>query len=109
MPTIVPASQRVDLSIVIPCHNEEAGLAQLAQQLGPVLRDLGARMRIELVLVDDGSSDATWERMHELAAGPLLRGGHVLLERHEINRGLGAALRTGFAAASGQVVVTTDS
>jgi dolichol-phosphate mannosyltransferase len=104
-----PAQQPVDFSFVIPCHNEEAGLAQLGQQLGPVLGLLSATARVELVLVDDGSSDGTWERMRELAAGPLLQGVRVRLERHEINRGLGAALRTGFAAASGHVVVTTDS
>ncbi len=99
----------VDLSIVIPCHNEEDGLEQLEQQLGPVLRDLASRLRVELVLVDDGSSDRTWELMQALPSGPLLPGGLISLQRHEVNKGLGAALRTGFAAATGQVVVTTDS
>jgi dolichol-phosphate mannosyltransferase len=103
------AKPAVDLSIVIPCHNEEAGLADLEQHLGPVLQALCATTRLELVLVDDGSSDATWERMQALAAGPLMRSGRVLLERHECNRGLGAALRTGFGVASGQIIVTTDS
>jgi dolichol-phosphate mannosyltransferase len=104
-----PASRGVDLSIVIPCHNEEAGLADLERQLGPVLEALRATARVELVLVDDGSTDATWERMQKLATEPLLGAGPVLLKRHERNRGLGAALRTGFAAATGQVIVTTDS
>jgi len=103
-----PRQESVDLSIVIPCHNEEDGLAQLSQQLGPVLKTLSEKRRVELILVDDGSSDRTWERMVALASGPILPGG-VRLERHLANRGLGAALRTGFAAATGDVIVTTDS
>ena len=103
-----PVSRDLDLSIVIPCHNEEEGLADLEQQLGPVLETLRATRRVELVLVDDGSSDATWERMQQLADGLVLTG-PVVLRRHERNQGLGAALRTGFLAATGQIVVTTDS
>lgn len=104
-----PVSRDPDLSIVIPCHNEEEGLADLGEQLGPVLEHLRATRRVELVLVDDGSSDGTWERMQQLSAGLALGAGPVLLRRHERNRGLGAALRTGFLAATGQIVVTTDS
>ena len=102
-------SRDVDLSIVIPCHNEEDGLADLERQLGPVLEELRATRRVELVLVDDGSSDATWERMQQLAGGLVLGTGPILLRRHQQNQGLGAALRTGFLAATGQIVVTTDS
>src|SRR5262249_44074581 len=56
-----------------------------------------------------GSTDKTWELMNELAAGKLLSSRQVRLQRHEINRGLGAALRTGFAAARGRIIITTDS
>src|SRR3954471_7693310 len=93
------ATEMLDLSIVIPCHNEEDGLASLDQQLSPVVRLLRLKSRVEIVLVDDGSSDKTWEQMQELARGSRLGGASVRLERHETNRGLGAALRTGFAAA----------
>src|SRR5262245_22058578 len=99
----------IDVSIVIPCHNEEDGLANLERELGPVLETLTASSHVELVLVDDGSVDATWERMQALAAGPLSSTGPVVLKRHERNRGLGAALRTGFGAATGRVILTTDS
>ena len=99
----------IDISIVIPCHNEEAGLANLEHQLGPVLQSLRQTAVVELVLVDDGSSDKTWARMQALAAGPLFGSGPIVLRRHFVNRGLGAALRTGFAAAAGRVIVTTDS
>jgi dolichol-phosphate mannosyltransferase len=102
-------TREIDISIVIPCHNEAAGLANLEVQLGPVLDTLRATAMVELVLVDDGSSDATWERMQALAKHSRLTAGPVVLQKHVFNRGLGAALRTGFAAAAGRVIVTTDS
>jgi dolichol-phosphate mannosyltransferase len=107
-----PAAARqeiLELSIVIPCHNEEECLGHFAEKLGPVLRDLSNRAAIEVVLVDDGSTDGTWKCLSELAAGDVLPRGTVRLERHAVNRGLGAALRTGFAACRGRIVITTDS
>jgi dolichol-phosphate mannosyltransferase len=96
------------LSIVIPCHNEEASLTGMSAELARVWSNLGASgTHLELVLVDDGSTDATWDRMNEIAMG--MTGVTVRLVRHSANRGLGAALRTGFAAAHGSVIVTTDS
>jgi len=97
------------LSVVIPCFNEEANLGALQARLGPVLRGLMARYgRIEVVLVDDGSGDGTWIAMQAFAAaaGQEL---DVVLRRHDGNLGLGAAMRTGLAAATGDVLVTTDS
>jgi dolichol-phosphate mannosyltransferase len=97
------------VSIVIPCHNEEMGLSQIASELGPVLRELSAKDPVEVVFVDDGSTDATWERLTGLAEDARLAAATIRLRRHEVNLGLGAALRTGFAAAQGRVIVTTDS
>jgi dolichol-phosphate mannosyltransferase len=103
------ADSAIDVSIIIPCHNEAEGLKQLGTELGPVLRALGAAIRVELVLVDDGSRDQTWEHMQRLARGGLADDVPIVLARHDVNRGLGAALRTGFAVAHGEVLVTTDS
>lgn len=96
----------MDLSLIIPCFNESDGLAQLRTQLEPVIPALAKRWgRVELVLVDDGSVDDTYEQMQtHFGSWP-----NVQFARHERNRGLGAALRTGFAASSGRVVVVTDS
>lgn len=97
------------LSVVIPCFNEDANLGALASRLGPVLRGLADRfVSIEVVLVDDGSRDGTWTAMeaYAAAAGP---GVDVALRRHAVNRGLGEAMRTGLGAATGDVIVTTDS
>jgi dolichol-phosphate mannosyltransferase len=97
------------LSIVIPCHNEEAGLSQMPAQLAPVVHELSAIYTVEVVFVDDGSTDTTWNRLTRLAQDSLLAPATIRLQRHEKNLGLGAALRTGFAAANGRVIVTTDS
>jgi dolichol-phosphate mannosyltransferase len=94
------------LSIVIPCCNEEDAVALLPARLFPALAPLARRYTLELVFVDDGSTDATWERLTALqqtAPWP------VVLARHQPNRGQGAALRTGQAHATGEIVVTLDA
>jgi dolichol-phosphate mannosyltransferase len=91
----------------VPCCNEEDAVRLLPATLFPVLDDLSDRYMVELVLVDDGSRDATWDRLTELAADE--QRFSVVLERHPTNRGLGAALRTGVRRARGQIVATLDA
>ncbi|HKA15956.1 MAG TPA: glycosyltransferase family 2 protein [Myxococcota bacterium] len=87
------------VSIVIPCFNEEKTVEAL---VGAVCAsELPDK---EIVLVDDASTDATWEIVHTVLAGRIDK---VL--RHDRNRGKGAALRTGFAAATGDVVLVQDA
>lgn len=100
---------RPDLSLVIPCYNEESSIAQMISNLQPVVSSLADKRSVEVVLVDDGSSDGTWDRMNALAAARGLEAAQLVLLRHERNRGLGAALRTGLRGAHGKIVVTTDS
>ena len=93
------------LSLAIPCYNESDGIDQLRAQLDAARPGLDRYAPWELVLVDDGSTDDTYARMTTAFADwPNLR-----IARHEKNRGLGAALRTGFATATGEVIVFTDS
>ncbi len=85
------------LAIVIFAYNE-------AENIGPVLRELGAWLDVhepdcELIVVDDGSSDATAESARATLAG---RRAQVL--RHAHNRGIGAALKTGVQAARAEWV-----
>ncbi len=98
----------MDLSIIIPYLNESDSTHKLVGELRPVVEELARTQAVELVFVDDGSTDGTEATLRQLLAGdpwPL----HALkFERHPVNRGLGAALRTGFAAATGEVIVTTD-
>jgi dolichol-phosphate mannosyltransferase len=95
----------MQLSLVIPCYNESDGIGQLRAQLELARPGLERYAPWELVLVDDGSTDDTYARMMA-AFGDWP---HLRVARHEKNRGLGAALRTGFANATGEVIVVTDS
>ncbi len=93
------------MSVVVPAFNEAASLAAGITALDRELADLAARYRFEIVVVDDGSNDATGAIAEALAAGR----GDLHVVRHAVNRGLGAALRTGFVATAGDVVVVLDA
>lgn len=100
----------MDLSIVIPCCNEEENIPKLRAELLPVAAALARERTVELVLVDDGSTDGTYAALQAaFVQTPPPAGISVKLERHPVNRGLGAAMRTGFAAAAGEIVVSTDA
>ena len=86
------------LSVVIPVYNEAATIEQIVEAVRRVPIDK------EVILVDDGSADGTREKVAELARAPGVR---ALF--HETNRGKGAALRTGFQAACGEIVIVQDA
>lgn len=91
------------LSVVIPAFNEEANVEACYRELVPILEGLGRPF--EVIAVDDGSTDRTFEILAELAAAdPRLR-----LIRFRRNAGQTAALDAGFRAARGEVVVTMDA
>ena len=97
------------LSIVIPCYNEERGLAECVRQVRQVLEDLRAKDKISpdsnLWLVDDGSRDGTWSLIEQLADQyPSVIG--VKLSR---NRGHQNALLAGLMSADGDAVVSLDA
>ena len=87
------------LSVVMPVYNEQATLRDI------VAKVLAVPVRKELVLVDDGSKDDSRKILAELAAAHP----EVRVFEHEQNRGKGAALRTGFEQARGEVVVVQDA
>ncbi|MFO0970199.1 MAG: glycosyltransferase family 2 protein [Gemmataceae bacterium] len=91
------------LSLVIPAYNEEAGIVQAIAEADAALPRL--TRAYEIVIVDDGSRDAT----ADLVRAEARRRPRVRLLRHEINRGYGAALRTGFKAARFDYVAFTDA
>ena len=91
------------LSVVIPAYNEENGIAEIANRVlavGPALKKAGVD-KLELLVVDDGSKDRT----ADVAAG--ISG--VTLIRHPKNKGYGAALKTGFSKASGELIGFLDA
>ena len=87
----------------MPAYNEAGNIERAVRAAAEAGAQAGTH---EVVVVDDGSRDATGERLAALSAelGPRLR-----VIRHEHNRGYGAALRSGFAAAEGDLVFYTDS
>lgn len=91
------------LSIVIPVFNERAAAPEAIARVeaAPLPDGLGR----EVVIVDDHSTDGTREWLVEYAAARP----HIVLELHDRNRGKGAALRTGFAAATGDLVIVQDA
>src|SRR2546421_8292938 len=106
MPThsfVRPPARHPSLSIVIPLYNEEENVEMLSSAIFRVLAEDADFL--ELVLVDDGSQDRTAALARALAR----REGRIRLLKHEGNRGLGAAIRTGFEAAAGELVLYTDA
>ena len=93
------------ISIIIPCFNEAPGIRHLSDRLRPALRALASTAEVELVLVDDGSRDGTARRLEAEFGGVK----STVIVRHEENRGITAAIHTGFAAANGEVLCTMDS
>jgi len=91
------------VSVVIPVFNEEANVAALADKLHAALSGIGRAY--EILLVDDGSRDATWERLKAAAA----RYPHFRLIRFRRNFGQTAAMSAGIDAAKNDVIVTLDA
>lgn len=99
----------MDLSVIVPCYNEVEGIPKIQGELFPVLADLAKSYTLEVIFVDDGSRDGTWDALHQAFTNGNEQPVAIVFERHKVNRGLGAAIRTGFAAARGNIVITTDS
>jgi dolichol-phosphate mannosyltransferase len=91
-------------SLVIPCYNEVEGIPHLCARLETLIPPLLEAGPVEVVFVDDGSSDGTTQIIEREATRLPYK-----VVRHSTNRGLGAALRTGFAATRGEEIVTLDS
>jgi len=92
----------VKLSVVIPAHNEAESIGETVEGIRAALRT--AAIDYEIIVVDDGSRDRSAAVLAELAQEmPQLR-----VVTHPVNRGYGGALRSGFAAATKQLVFYTD-
>jgi glycosyltransferase involved in cell wall biosynthesis len=95
------------LSVVIPAYNEENGIAEIVGRVLAVEEELfrvGVE-KLELLVVDDGSKDRT----AEITQGISNNFDTVRLIKHPINKGYGAALKTGFSSASGELIGFLDA
>jgi glycosyltransferase involved in cell wall biosynthesis len=91
------------LSVVMPVYNERATLEQILKRVVAV--DVG--MEKEIIMVDDGSTDGTRDLYEKIRASH--PDGLIRVFLHEKNQGKGAAVRTGFAEATGDIVLVQDA
>jgi glycosyltransferase involved in cell wall biosynthesis len=91
------------ISVIIPAQDEEESLPELCKWISRVMETHG--FSYEVIMIDDGSTDATWQRISEInAVDNRFKG-----IRFNRNFGKSAALQTGFRASKGQVVITMDA
>ena len=93
----------MDLSIVIPLKDEEESLPELTEWIKRVCNEHG--YDYEVILVDDGSTDRSWEVIEQLSS----TNPHIKGIRFQRNYGKSAALNEGFKATKGDVVITMDA
>lgn len=94
-----PCAKSPVVSVVMPVFNEMPTLAEI------IAKVLAQPCVAELIAVDDCSTDTSWNVLQRISQ----ESHRLVLHRHETNRGKGAALRTGFAAASSPIVVVQDA
>jgi len=97
---------RSGFSIVMPTYNESSGIGPVLERLTAHVGELRSRYDVEVILVDDGSSDATVAILERFSTE---RPGTISIVRHERNAGLVAAMRTGARAARYDTVVFLDA
>jgi hypothetical protein len=91
------------VSVVIAARNEAGHIRELVDRI-PQLAP-----RQEVIFVEGGSTDDTWDRIQEKVAGPPQRSGEVVIALKQTGTGKGDAVRAGFAAATGEVLMILDA
>ncbi len=104
-PANAGGSDKTEISIVIPCYNEEAALPYLANTLRSVEANLAENgFQANFIFIDDCSKDATLEKLNELFGAK----GNFKIVRHETNQGVAAGIMTGIKAAETEIVCSMD-
>ena len=96
-------SSKIDISLVIPLYNEDESLKELTDWISMVMDK--NNFTYEVLLIDDGSKDRSWEVIQKLSA----TNKNIKGLRFNRNYGKSAALHTGFQACKGDVVITMDA
>lgn len=90
------------ISVIIPMYNEEENVIKTLNAVSDVLKSY---RDFEIIVVDDGSTDKTYQSVNEfLNTNP-----HIQLLKHPVNMGMGRALRTGFEKSEGDIIITIDA
>jgi polysaccharide deacetylase family protein (PEP-CTERM system associated) len=103
-PPTLGRADPLPVTLVVPCYNEEQSLRYLSNTLESVVRKLGRNYALQVLFVDDCSTDGTWAALQAIfGSDPRCR-----FVRHERNRGVAAAIQTGIAHATTEVVCSID-
>jgi glycosyltransferase involved in cell wall biosynthesis len=93
----------MDISVIIPVYNEEDSIQELTEWIERVC--VSRRISYEIIFIDDGSSDSSWDKISDMA----MKDEFVKGFQFRRNYGKAAALFTGFSEAKGEIVITMDS
>jgi glycosyltransferase involved in cell wall biosynthesis len=97
--TAAPPQTDLNLSIIVPAYNEQASIGFVLETLSTLMQQSG--MMYEIIVVDDGSHDGTAQIVEAHT--------EIVLVRHKVNRGYGAALKTGIQHAQHNLICITDA
>jgi len=95
------------ISIIIPLFNERDNVIQYSSDLFPIIDEIARECNetFEYVMVDDGSRDDTIDQLKSISRGRQ----DVIILRHDLNSGMGTAIKTGLSKARGDLIITMDS
>jgi glycosyltransferase involved in cell wall biosynthesis len=96
-------ADKLDISVVVPLYNEEESLPELCEWIARVMDE--NKFSYEVLLIDDGSTDHSWEVIEKINAA----NNHIKGIRFNRNYGKSAALNTGFDSCIGDVIITMDA